>query len=223
MKPVLVTALLLAVLALVHGEGSGEAWSDLEDDDELSDMDDGSGDMDVFDAMEEEETLEQIIRLNEVGIQADKFDLVDMDYPLVYEEDYAYTDFYGPGEESVLRIEEETVNDIEIGPKPGSDAGERAILQTSQIFIMVGSAFISFTIFILTFFFVCRRMVMKKQEKKMIPFTVVTDRKNLKESSIVKDYQKVPTTTQQLLQNSHKELHAGDTNQENPSSVPLVQ
>jgi len=222
MKPVLVTA-LLAVLVLVDGEGSGESWSDLEDyDDGWSDMQDGSGDWDLLDPRGDDESFDDIIHLGEVDLPGRTFDLDRLNYPMDYDEDYAYTELYDTQDESVLRIEDVTINDIEIRPKPDSSDRDEVLLETSQIFIMVGSAFVSFAIFMLTFF-LCRRMVAKKQEKKKhIPFIVVPDRKLVKESSIVKDYQKVPTTTKQILQNSRIDMYSGDPQQENPSAAPLV-
>jgi len=214
---------LLAVLVLVGGQGSGDRWLDLEDDyDEWSDAEeDGSGDRaDMFDPREEE--AENVIRLAEANIpRREEFDLIDMDYPEAeYEDEAEYA--YDTYDESVLRIEDVTTNDIEIRPKLDAEEAEEVLLATSQIFIMVGSACVSFAIFVLSFF-LCRRMVARKQQKqkkKSIPFIVVPDRKIVKESSIVKDYQKVPTSTKQILQNS--DMYSGEPANENPSSVPLV-
>lgn len=142
-----------------------------------------------------------------------------------YEDDDKAYDYKEPTkgtEDSVLKIDEKPENDIEIRPKPGTEEGEEIVIETSQIFIMVGSAFVSFAVVMLTFF-LCKRMIAKKQEKKRIPFTISSPEKSIiKESSIVKDYQKVPTSTQEYLQNSHIDMYGERTKPENPSAVPLV-
>jgi len=230
---------LAAPLAVYGGEGS----EDMEDE--------GSGGFDFLSPGADDEEFDYEIHLSQEE-NGDRFyspgqldDLDDLEYyDELYPKDYddflenyddEPADYYDysdisalDGEDSVLRIEDELeVNDIEIRPKPeAGEEGEEILLETSQIFIMVGSACVSFAIFMLTFF-LCRRMVAKKEEKKKkIPFTITPDRRSLKESSIVKDYHKVPTTTKQFLQNSHIEMYrgGGDTKHpEIPPSAPLVQ
>jgi hypothetical protein len=141
------------------------------------------------------------------------------------DEDYNYTDTADFDRDSVLKIdggkkEASGSNDIEIKPRPGSET-EEAILETSQIFIMVGSAFVSFAIVMLTFF-LCRRAMVKKREKKsQVAFTYIPEKRSVKEASIVKDYQKVPTSTRELLQNTRIDMYRGE--EELPgASAPLV-
>jgi hypothetical protein len=247
-KPVLVCA-LLSLPILVLGEGSGETLSDLEDLLGLDD-DEGSGEWGMLNPVRDNPSDPSLIRDSfEYDIHFSQTDLdlgskqedLDKDddleyyddmYPEDYEEflqnydddDSLYDEPIQGTEDSVLKIDEKPENDIEIRPKPGAEDGEEIIIETSQIFIMVGSAFVSFAVVMLTFF-LCKRMISRKQEKKRIPFTIsAPEKKILKESSIVKDYQKVPTTTQEFLQNSHIDMYGERTKAaENPAAEPLVE
>lgn len=239
-KPVLVVALLVTLATLVATDGSGagrETLSDLED---LED-EDGSGDWDVLNPAEEFDV--HVTRVGQDEVQqpttgpssVDGLEYYDDVYPEDYDKflenydedtddyDYDKVESNKTDKDSVLKIEDKgEERDIEIRPKPGAEEGEDIVLETSQIFIMVGSAFVSFAIVMLSFF-LCRRMMAKKQEKKRIPFSMSPDRKSVKESSIVKDYQKVPTSTKEFLQSSHVEMYRGEGgNPENPASAPLV-
>lgn len=239
-KPVLVVA-LITLATLVATEGSGETLSDLED----LDDDEGSGEWDILNQVEKKEYSEYDVHFTKLGkdevnkqdastTSLDVLEYYDDVYPEDYDKflenydedtddyDYSNSKTNKTDKDSVLKIEDKGESDIEIRPKPGSEEGEDIVLETSQIFIMVGSAFVSFAIVMLSFF-LCRRMMAKKQEKKRIPFSLSPERKSIKESSIVKDYQKVPTSTKEFLQNSHIEMYRGEGgNPENPASAPLV-
>jgi len=151
------------------------------------------------------------------------------------EEDYQYTDTNSDFDrDSVLKIDEkkttedEDTNDIEIKPRPGTSGTEEASLETSQIFIMVGSACVSFAIVMLTFF-LCRRAMAKKRAKKSqlaaFAYNVPGDG-GRKEANIVKDYQKVPTSTRELLQfqSTRIDMYGGEKGSAAvAASAPLVQ
>ena len=139
------------------------------------------------------------------------------------DEDYNYTDSSDFDRDSVLKIDEqkEANNDIEIKPRPTSDT-EEAILETSQIFIMVGSAFVSFAIVMLAFF-LCRRAMAQKVKKSNLAFAYIPDTRTVKESSIVKDYQKVPTSTKELLQYQSTRFDMYRAAEPAAASAPLVQ
>jgi hypothetical protein len=151
------------------------------------------------------------------------------------EEDYQYTDTNSDFDrDSVLKIDEkkttedENTNDIEIKPRPGTSGTEEASLETSQIFIMVGSACVSFAIVMLTFF-LCRRAMAKKRAKKSqlaaFAYNVPGDG-GRKEANIVKDYQKVPTSTRELLQfqSTRIDMYGGEKGAAAAAaSAPLVQ
>jgi len=119
-------------------------------------------------------------------------------------EDYDYGDKL---EDSVLKVtvDEEKVQepDIEIKAKPPTVEDE-LLLDTAQILIMVGSAFISFGVVMLAFF-LCRQRLEAAKEKAM-PYTIPASRA----SPIVKDYQRVPTSTQQLLAAPRIEMYRGE-------------
>lgn len=222
MKPVLLVYLLtLSVCAAVE-EGSGDFLLDMEG---FDDEEEGSGDLKTT---PDKTTLSH----KDYDVHFSKTTDYDDDleyYGDVYPEDYQdFLENYDEDdqvleselEDSVLKIVEEveeTVSDVEVKPKPDQEQSEQIIIETSQIFIMVGSAFVSFAIFMLSFF-MCKRMIARKQEKKRIPFTVAPEKKVVKESSIVKDYQKVPTTTKEFLQNNSK--YVGE---EPAAAAPLVQ
>jgi cytochrome bd-type quinol oxidase subunit 1 len=108
----------------------------------------------------------------------------------------------------VLKDEEKVVEmDIEIKPKPPS-AEDELLLDTAQILIMVGSAFISFGVVMLAFF-LCRQRLESQRKEKAMPYTIPATRSIAASTSpIVKNYQRVPTSTQQLLASpAHIEMY----------------
>merc|ERR1712117_950866 len=111
--------------------------------------------------------------------------------------------------DSVLKIAKDSFADIEIKPKPpGLD--DDFVLETSQILIMVGSAFVSFGVVMLAFF-MCRQTLDKKKHKS-IPFIIPDPRVGREPTPIVKDYQRVPTDTKEYLQcreDTHIEMYGG--------------
>jgi len=82
-------------------------------------------------------------------------------------------------------------------------------LNLSYLYIMLASAFVSFALALATFF-LCRsrslaereRLRMKKQSSLGQPFTVIAPptASQFRQSSIVKSYQRVPTSTREFLQ-----------------------
>jgi len=228
-KPVLFVALLnLLALLVAGGEGSGQLLAQLDDmEDDLDDFDGFDGSGDDWDTLrpvaEDSDAAEYDISFSNLESLEDMESLEYYEYMDQYNDDeYAYMDTVA-STDSVLKIEDVTHNDIEIRLKPEAEQAEEILLETSQIFIMVGSAFVSFAIFMLAFF-LCRRMVATKKEKQQIPFSVAPERRVLKESNIVKDYEKVPTTTKQFLQHPHTDLYRGEPcKHDNPASAPLVE
>ena len=234
-------------------EGSGDTLIDLDLDDDDEDDALGSGDGDDDQQRGQDSgLLEPVydVYLSSRDGQSEDMEYYDDLYPEDYEElldnyDEDEEDFWedeeDEAEDSVLKIVDEidhAFGDIEIKVKPSvtgteeegleeEEARSEQIIKTSQIFIMVGSAFVSFAIFMISFF-MCRRMVARREEKKRIPFTVQAERRVLKESSIVKDYAKVPTTTNEFLQNSASngganDKYGGDDLKKEPAAAaPLV-
>ena len=126
------------------------------------------------------------------------------------EDGYEYSEINADIErDSVLKIAKDSFADIEIKPKPPS-AEEEFILETSQILIMVGSAFVSFGVVMLAFF-MCRKTMENKKQKSM-PFILPDPRVGREPTPIVKDYQRVPTDTKEYLQcreDTHIEMYRG--------------
>merc|ERR1711892_1522384 len=84
----------------------------------------------------------------------------------------------------VLKIAKDSFADIEIKPKPPSMEDD-IVLETSQILIMVGSAFVSFGVVMLAFF-MCRQTLENKKQKS-IPFILPDPRVGREPTPIVKD------------------------------------
>jgi len=95
--------------------------------------------------------------------------------------------------DSVLKITKDSFADIEIKPKPPS-VEDSFLLESSQILIMMGSAFISFGVVMLAFF-LCRQTLEEKRKKS----TGYTGPDPREVTPIVKNYKKVPTHTAQFL------------------------
>lgn len=144
------------------------------------------------------------------------------------DDDYIYgDDVYDDGD---LTLKADTLRDsvllipseIEIKPKPSLIETEYA-LDTSHILIMIGSAFVSFGVIMLTFF-LCKRSIEQKQEKIN---SIVIKKEKFEPSPIVKNYQRVPTDMKEYLENreeTHIEMSKGDgVNQESQTtSEPLI-
>jgi hypothetical protein len=229
MKDLLLLCLL--TVASCSREGSGY-FSD--DSDDFSFEGSGEGDHLILqpdDQMEEEQ---------QAGIHFDQktssWDSYDKKYNLYAGfdddddmDDYIYSDdeYDDDGDltlkvdterESVLKI----VPEIEIKPKPSLIETEYA-LDTSHILIMIGSAFVSFGVIMLTFF-LCKRSIEQKQEKIN---SVASKKEKFEPSPIVKDYQRVPTDMKEYLEKkdeTHIEMYKGDAvNQEaQTTSEPLI-
>ena len=105
-------------------------------------------------------------------------------------------------------------------PKPvdevdSNDAEKSAIFPPSYIFLIIASALVSFTVFMLAFL-VCRRTVAQRRQKKMMPFVVSASNygppalsTSIKSSGpIVKNYQRVPTSTKEFLYQQQQQQQA---------------
>merc|ERR1719323_2844993 len=102
------------------------------------------------------------------------------------------------------------------------DLKRELVLETSQILIMVGSAFVSFGVAMITFF-CCKRSLEKRKQKALTVNTIQRKEVILTSSPIVKNYQRVPTDTQEYLKNqdTHIEMYRGESQQ--AVSDPLIQ
>ena len=86
-----------------------------------------------------------------------------------------------------------------------TETEKSVIFPPSYIFLIIASALVSFTVFMLAFL-VCRRTVAARRQKKLMPFVVSSTSygppslsTTVKSSSIVKNYQRVPTSTKEFL------------------------
>ena len=196
---------LLGVLVMVaegRREGSG-GFHILSDD---SDFEiEGSGD-----------DLDTLLLLPDDDDNEESENSYDIHFGRDYDDDlneYIYEDYYDDNDltlkvdedDSVLKLAEDNFADIEIKPKPEKEFG----LETSQILIMVGSAFVSFGVAMLTFF-LCKRSMEKRREKLIA--VNASKSKEHEPSPIVKNYQRVPTDTQEYLENqdTHIEMYRAD-------------
>lgn len=101
-----------------------------------------------------------------------------------------------------------TTKTVYVDFEEDSDSAETeksAIFPPSYIFLIIASALVSFTVFMLAFL-VCRRTVAARRQKKLMPFVVSPTSygppslsTTVKSSSIVKNYQRVPTSTKEFL------------------------
>merc|ERR1711997_646983 len=116
---------------------------------------------------------------------------------------YYYEDDYLDQVEQDLEDLNDDHDQEVIVTKEQPDDDGKIIFQPSYIFLMLTSALISFAIFILAFI-LCRRSMQSHQKKSHMPYVVSTDFSSSKHysSPIVKNYQRVPTTTKELMQQS---------------------
>lgn len=216
---------LLSLLALASARREGSAGLYLEDseedDDDLYPFYEGSADDPNVLILKPDEP--ELGEEESFGIQFGQQTYDDLENEIIED----YYDEYDDGDltlkvdtvrDSVLKI----VPEIEIKPKPSLIDTEYA-LETSHILIMIGSAFVSFGVIMLTFF-LCKRSIEKREEKIN---SIVIKREKLEPSPIVKDYQRVPTDTKEYLETrdeTHIEMYKGDgVNQESHNtSQPLI-
>jgi len=204
-----VSVILCFVLVLVTGrqEGSG----DLAVLDDIDDVEiDGSGDdfevltliPDGARSKEEKESIYDI-HFDHFADYYENEEYEELMKNYNTEDNYEYTkDNTDVERDSVLKITRDNFADIEIKPKP-PNVEDNFILETSHIFIMVGSGLVSFIVVMLAFF-MCRKTMEKKNEKS-IPFTVSDGRGGVGHPRpIVKNYQRVATCTGEYLQYSQK-------------------
>lgn len=198
MNPRIVLSLALVIGAVnARREGSGGGfYNDITDDDDYTE---GSGDLILLPDNEEENDEE-----NKYDIHFDLKNNQDYDEDLneyIYSDGEDYDDdltLNPDNQDSVLRFETEileNIENVEIKTKPSEN---EFVLKTSNILIMVGSAFVSFGVAMISFF-MCRRS-MEKRKEKMLSLKSVNTARITAASPIVKNYQRVPTDTQEYLQ-----------------------
>jgi len=198
MNPRIVLSLTLVIGAVnARREGSGGGfYNDITDDDDYTE---GSGDLILLPDNEEENDEE-----NKYDIHFDLKNSQDYDEDLneyIYSDGEDYDDdltLNPDNQDSVLRFETEileNIENVEIKTKPSEN---EFVLKTSNILIMVGSAFVSFGVAMISFF-MCRRS-MEKRKEKMLSLKSVNTARIPAASPIVKNYQRVPTDTQEYLQ-----------------------
>lgn len=198
MNPRIVLSLALVIGAVnARREGSGGGfYNDITDDDDYTE---GSGDLILLPDNEEENDEE-----NKYDIHFDLKNNQDYDEDLneyIYSDGEDYDDdltLNPDNQDSVLRFETEileNIENVEIKTKPSEN---EFVLKTSNILIMVGSAFVSFGVAMISFF-MCRRS-MEKRKEKMLSLKSVNTARIPAASPIVKNYQRVPTDTQEYLQ-----------------------
>jgi len=209
MKEAVIVFCLIAGAAC-RREGSGHLI-DLSDDIDHTE-DEGSGLEETYEELKIHPDNEEDDRESVYDIHFDNT-AYDEDYRdiLINNYNYEYTEVNADTErDSVLKIAEDTFAGIEIKPKPPR-MDEDFVLETSQILIMIGSAFVSFGVVMLSFF-LCRRSMQNSKKQKSIPFILPDPRIGREPTPIVKDYKRVPTDTNEYLQcreDTHIEMYRG--------------
>jgi len=213
MNPRVVLLLAFVIGAVcARREGSGGFYDDITDDD---DYDEGSGDLLLLPDTEEEDKYD--IHFDQTSVEDEEYD-EDLTEYIYSDDDYDDQDLTlkPDTQDSVLRFETELLDNIEtveIKPKPSET---EFVLKTSNILIMVGSAFVSFGVAMISFF-LCRRS-MEQRREKMLSLRSVSSTQVPASSPIVKNYQRVPTDTQEYLQTS---INMG-TRDQPAQSDPLI-
>jgi len=207
MKRVLIILWMVGISTTKWGSGDM-----MEDSDVDIDLIEGSGEEDY-----EELKLVPDKHLGETDIHFESSDRYTNDEYNEALMNYAYEYTEGEDDDSVLKITKDTFMDIEIKPKP-SDTEEASAINTSQILIMVVSAFVSFVIVMLTYYMCLRTIANKKQ--KFVPFVVGAPIGGRATTSIVKDYRRVPTDTQEYLK--HEEKILVNVSREKETHKPLM-
>jgi hypothetical protein len=214
-------------------EGSVDWESEIEEMDGIH----GSGDEEQLDLVPDTEDGEVLIEEDfgfvdehkKKKVDKDEFEYYDEQFYEDYEEeeyddDYDYSDENDVEKSSVLIIDEiESPPDIEIKQTKPSDVQANTFFDTSHILIMAGSALVSFGVVMLAFF-VCRRSVAEKK-RKTTAFILPAPRSVREASPIVRNYQKVPTTTKEFLQsreNAHIDMYRGDGGDHPAQYDPLL-
>lgn len=211
---------MVGVLVSGHREGSGGIYLSDDSDDYIYD---GSGD-----------SLDKLLLVPD-----DMDDSKEKDYDIKFYQDYdddlndyIYSDDYDDSDltlevddDSVLKISEvdfldeqriieEKMAEVDIQTKPD----EKVVLETSHILIMVGSAFVSFGVAMLSFY-LCRKSMEKRRQK----LEAMSPKKPQEEepSPIVKNYQRVPTDTKEYLENQDTHIDMS-RDEEQKQHDPLI-
>lgn len=229
---------------LDHQEGSGDDYVDDydEDDDDdyyYDDDDEYSGDDDWLESDPADVEAELIpdhdhsdFHFKEDHVAKDE-DIDDDDLLYEYNNEYYYEEDYLDQVEQDLESSNDADDEVIVTVKQDDPISNgdpiKYIFQPSYIFLMLTSALISFAIFILAFI-LCRRSVQRQHKKNhMVPFvvssrdftstTATSSSKYSSSSPIVKNYQRVPTSTKELMQ--HSSVVEMQMNQ-NQSERPLL-
>jgi len=197
-------------------EGSGEDideddYDDYDDDDYFYDDEYPSGDSEWLPHEDSAEIKAELIpddpKESDFHFKEDHDTDKNKNYDdLLYEYDNEY--YYEDNDDYLDQVEQDLESEnqeVIVTKQAEQDLTGRFIFQPSYIFLMLTSALISFAIFILAFI-LCRRSAQRHQKKThMVPFIVSpTDFTSSKHysSPIVKNYQRVPTSTKELMQHS---------------------
>ena len=194
---------LLSLLSLSwsRSEGSG-GFKFISDDSDLDYDDEASGD-----------TLDTLLLLpddEDDDSYKIPFESKNQDYDDDLNE-YIYSDEDDDDYDLTLTVDDDQDEyEVEI-TNDKEDLKRELVLETSQILIMVGSAFVSFGVAMITFF-CCKRSLEKRKQKALTVNTIQRKEVILTSSPIVKNYQRVPTDTQEYLKNqdTHIEMYRAE-------------
>lgn len=158
----------------------------------------------------------------------DEYEYIDKESVLIIDQtpatthkDTKHTINHIPGDEKPQIYQTNHPPDIEIRQTKPPVEQTTSYFETSHILIMAGSALVSFGVVMLAFF-MCRRTLDDKARKTTVSYVLPPPRGTREASPIVKNYQRVPTTTKEFLQSqSHIDMYRGDGAQ--PAADPLLQ
>ena len=123
---------------------------------------------------------------------------------------------YGDDDEDDLAYLDEVekdLSDVEVKITKNEDSEKSPTnwnLQPSYIFLMLTSALITFAIVVLAFILCRKSMLSRQKNAKQMPFVISHGSsgviQNQKSTPIVKNYQRVPTSTKELMQQQQPQM-----------------
>jgi len=200
----------------------GSGWDEYEDDDYDEDDEDyyddddydlefGSGDDQL---LHKEKTVSQTE--SKAKLMPDHDDLHFKEDKKVEPEDqdilYEYYNELAFGDDNddmdYLYEVEKDLSEVKITKNQDSEKSTNWNLQPAYIFLMLTSALITFVIVVLAFILCRKSMLSRQKNKKAMPFVISHGGviQNQKSTPIVKNYQRVPTSTKELMRDQQPQM-----------------
>lgn len=117
---------------------------------------------------------------------------------------------FGDDEDDMEYLDEveKDLSEVQITKNQDSEKSTNWNLQPSYIFLMLTSALITFAIVVLAFILCRKSMLSRQKNKKAMPFVISHGGviQNQKSTPIVKNYQRVPTSTKELMRDQQPQM-----------------